>query len=176
MNGSRTHRGSHKRPTNGFEDRRAHRDSTIPTVKHKLNQPLTSSVYTLHLTICLHYSCLTTLQGTSRIARGAEVAQLVEQRPEKAWVPSSSLGLGTSKTYNLYCGRSSAVERLLAKEKVVGSNPIARSRKVLYRKVLLRRRGQVVRQGPAKPLFAGSNPAVASVTLQKLIHHAQYLY
>ena len=95
MNGSRTHRGSHKRPTNGFEDRRAHRDSTIPTVKHKLNQPLTSSVYLLHIAICLHYSCLTTFQGTSRIARGAEVAQLVEQRPEKAWVPSSSLGLGT---------------------------------------------------------------------------------
>ena len=129
MNGSRTHRGSHKRPTNGFEDRRAHRDSTIPTVKHKLNQPLTSSVYTLHLTICLHYSCLTTLQGTSRIARGAEVAQLVEQRPEKAWVPSSSLGLGTCFLVLAKLqlrGRSSAVERLLAKEKVVGSNPIAR--------------------------------------------------
>ncbi len=171
MNGSRTHRGSHKRPTNGFEDRRAHRDSTIPTVKHKLNLPITSSLYRLLRMLCLHYLCLTTFQHTSRIARGAEVAQLVEQRPEKAWVPSSSLGLGTSKFYNLYCGRSSAVERLLAKEKVVGSNPIARSTK-LNLADLLRRRGQVVRQGPAKPLFAGSNPAVASLSFSsaKLIY------
>ena len=77
---------------------------------------------------------LTTFQHTSRIARGAEVAQLVEQRPEKAWVPSSSLGLGTSTIYKHYCGRSSVVERLLAKEKVVGSNPIARSGKILLEK------------------------------------------
>ncbi len=37
------------------------------------------------------------------------------------------------------------VERFLAKEKIVGSSPIARS---FYRE---RRRGQVVRQGSAKP-------------------------
>ncbi len=30
MDGCRTHRGSLGRPTNGFEDRGAHRDSTIP--------------------------------------------------------------------------------------------------------------------------------------------------
>ena len=48
--------------------------------------------------------------------------------------PQFKSGLGTSKFYNLYCGRSSAVERLLAKEKVVGSNPIARSGKILLEK------------------------------------------
>ncbi len=49
-------------------------------------------------------------------------------------------------------GLSSAVECLLAKEKVKGSNPLARSR----------RRSQVVRQGSAKALFVGSIPTVAS--------------
>ena len=48
-------------------------------------------------------------------------------------------------------GLSSAVECLLAKEKVKGSNPLARSR----------RRSQVVRQGSAKALFVGSIPTVA---------------
>ena len=51
------------------------------------------------------------------------------------------------------------VERLLAKQKVVGSNPIARSQNL---KFIPWRRSQVVRQGSAKPLCAGSNPAVAS--------------
>ena len=48
------------------------------------------------------------------------------------------------------------VVRLLAKEKVVSSNLIARS------DFLKRRRGQVVRQGSAKPSFRGSNPLDAS--------------
>ena len=50
-------------------------------------------------------------------------------------------------------GLSSVVECLLAKEKVKGSNPLARSR----------RRSQVVRQGSAKALFVGSIPTVASL-------------
>ena len=54
----------------------------------------------------------------------AGIAQLVEHCTENAGVPSSSLGPGTG---NYLCGCSSVVERLLAKEKVVGSNPIARS-------------------------------------------------
>ena len=37
MDGSRTHHGSPRDPTTDFEDREAHRDLTIPTVKH--NQP-----------------------------------------------------------------------------------------------------------------------------------------
>ena len=41
-------------------------------------------------------NCLTTIRQASRITQRAEVAQLVEQRTENAWVPSSSLGLGTS--------------------------------------------------------------------------------
>jgi hypothetical protein len=47
------------------------------------------------------------------------------------------------------------VERLLAKEKVVGSNPIFRSIGI---------NGDVakwLRRGSAKPLFGGSNPPVA---------------
>ena len=34
MDGSRTHHGSQRDPTTDFEDREAHRDLTIPTVKH----------------------------------------------------------------------------------------------------------------------------------------------
>jgi hypothetical protein len=45
---------------------------------------------------------------------------LVEHATENRGVHSSILCLGTR-------GRGSVVERLLAKEKVVGSNPIARS-------------------------------------------------
>ena len=54
----------------------------------------------------------------------------------------------------LVCGLSSAVECLLAKEKVKGSNPLAR--------LFSWRRSQVVRQGSAKALFVGSIPTVAS--------------
>ena len=58
----------------------------------------------------------------------AEIAQLVEHTTENCGVPSSILGLGTlGQWVGPFCGRSSVVERLLAKEKVVGSNPIARS-------------------------------------------------
>ena len=34
MDGSRTHHGSQRDPTTDFEDREAHRDLTIPTVKY----------------------------------------------------------------------------------------------------------------------------------------------
>ncbi len=61
------------------------------------------------------------------------------------------------------------VVRLLAKEKVVGSNPIARS-------VLLWRRGQVVRQGSAKPLFRGSNPLDASNKTNLLTPRGVFFY
>ena len=66
----------------------------------------------------------------------AEIAQLVEHATENRGVHSSILCLGTR-------GRGSVVERLLAKEKVVGSNPIARSTRnrlvaIAYRWQLLR--------------------------------------
>ena len=81
---------------------------------------------------------------------------MVEHATENRGVHSSILCLGTLGQYERpRCGRSTVVVRLLAKEKVVGSNPIARS-------VVLWRRGQVVRQGSAKPLFRGSNPLDAS--------------
>ena len=51
----------------------------------------------------------------------AGIAQLVEHCTENAGVPSSSLGPGT-----VFCGRSSVVERLLAKEKATSSNLVAR--------------------------------------------------
>ena len=74
------------------------------------------------------------------------------------------------------------VQRLLAKEKFVGSNPIARSCFSQWR------RGQVVRQGSAKPLFRGSNPLDASNDLRfqivyfrlmdalRRLFYSQYLY
>lgn len=79
---------------------------------------------------------LTTVVPNARICFWAEVAQSVEQRTENAWVPSSSLGLGTcflGLAKPQLRGRSSAVERLLAKEKVVGSNPIARFVSITYK-------------------------------------------
>jgi hypothetical protein len=39
MDGSRTHHGSQRDPTTDFEDREAHRDLTIPTVKHNQQPP-----------------------------------------------------------------------------------------------------------------------------------------
>jgi hypothetical protein len=51
---------------------------------------------------------------------------LVEHATENRGVVSSILSLGTLGD-NRDCGRSTVVVRLLAKEKVVGSNPIARS-------------------------------------------------
>lgn len=39
MDGSRTHHGSQRDPTTDFEDREAHRDLTIPTVKHNQHPP-----------------------------------------------------------------------------------------------------------------------------------------
>ena len=59
----------------------------------------------------------------------AEIAQLVEHATENRGVPSSILGLGTSRPDGRAdnAGVVQLVERLLAKEKVVGSSPIARS-------------------------------------------------
>ncbi len=69
----------------------------------------------------------------------AEIAQLVEQCTENAWVLSSSLSLGTTSASQRVerAGVVQLVEHLLAKEKVVGSSPIARSGyrdEVAYRK------------------------------------------
>ena len=51
-----------------------------------------------------------------------------EHTTENRGVPSPILGLGTRPDRMVVvCGRSTVVVRLLAKEKVVGSNPIARS-------------------------------------------------
>ena len=60
----------------------------------------------------------------------AEIAQLVEHATENRGVASSILALGTSRPDDqaVYAGVVQLVERLLAKEKVVGSSPIARSR------------------------------------------------
>ncbi len=49
---------------------------------------------------------------------------MVEQRTENPRVPSSILGLGTTTRAG---GSSSAVERLLAKEKIASSNLVFRS-------------------------------------------------
>ena len=57
----------------------------------------------------------------------AEIAQLVEHATENCGVASPILALGTRPESQATCGRSTVVVRLLAKEKVVGSNPIARS-------------------------------------------------
>ena len=57
----------------------------------------------------------------------AEIAQLVEHATENCGVASPILALGTRPENQATCGRSTVVVRLLAKEKVVGSNPIARS-------------------------------------------------
>jgi hypothetical protein len=62
---------------------------------------------------------------------------------------------GGLTTRSKQCGCSSVVERLLAKEKVVGSNPIARSENSggeRLRRCCPGRRRQGVRQGSAKPL------------------------
>src|SRR4030065_2384163 len=59
--------------------------------------------------------------------KSAEIAQLVEHATENRGVPSSILGLGTPADRSVACGGGSAVERLLAKEKIGGSDPLARS-------------------------------------------------
>ena len=55
-----------------------------------------------------------------------------------------------------FAGLAQLVARHLAKVEVAGSNPVARSRyskwPVVQSAILIRRRGQVVRQRPAKPL------------------------
>ena len=53
---------------------------------------------------------------------------MVEHATENCGVAGSIPALGTSAGRTAMCGRGSVVERLLAKEKVVGSNPIARSK------------------------------------------------
>ncbi len=79
--------------------------------------------------------CLTSvlLLGKIRALLGqgqikAEIAQLVEHAAENRGVASSILALGTPSQIPIgYAGVVQLVERLLAKEKVVGSSPIARS-------------------------------------------------
>jgi hypothetical protein len=58
----------------------------------------------------------------------AEIAQLVEHATENCGVASSILALGTiGQALGRYAGVVQLVEHLLAKEKVVGPSPIARS-------------------------------------------------
>ena len=62
----------------------------------------------------------------------AEVAKMVTALVWKTWDVSSSLTFGTLesslKFYRIkYAGIAQLVERLLAKEKVAGSNPVSRS-------------------------------------------------
>ena len=86
---------------------------------------------------------------------------MVEHATENRGVPSPILGLGTPvRMFDRIRGRSTVVVRLLAKEKVVGSNPIARSniegcgleevQSATLAVYCIWRRGQVVRQGSAK--------------------------
>ena len=99
---------------------------------------------------------------------------MVEHTTENRGVPSPILGLGTlDRTIRKVeiCGRSTVVVRLLAKEKVVGSNPIARSNiegcgwNMFSRNPhCIWRRGQVVRQGSAK---SSSGVQIPSTPLQK---------
>lgn len=116
------------------------------------------------------------------------VAQLVEQRSPKPQVegsspsaPAISRGGGTgrhailrgwwAKAYRSSSlllgtirGSSSVVERLLAKEKVVGSSPIFRSKKIFspVRRGYCGDVAKRLRRGSAKPLFGSSNLPVAS--------------
>ena len=105
----------------------------------------------------------------------AEIAQLVEHATENCGVASPILALGTRPEKQATCGRSTVVVRLLAKEKVVGPNPIARSRKYSKR---LARNGSAqamtasqsfMATSPSgkarvcKTLIMGSNPIDASV-------------
>ena len=78
--------------------------------------------------------CLTIFLSTCKISPAhleerfqAEIAQLVEHTTENCGVAGSIPALGTLGLNGRPCGRSTVVVRLLAKEKVVGSNPIARS-------------------------------------------------
>jgi hypothetical protein len=58
----------------------------------------------------------------------AEIAQLVEHATENCGVASSILALGTlGQQQGLDAGVVQLVECLLAKEKVTGSSPVARS-------------------------------------------------
>ena len=62
--------------------------------------------------------------------RRAEVAQLVEHRPEEAGVVSSILTLGTNHAVSSGDKRAEVaqlVEHHLAKVRVAGSNPVVRS-------------------------------------------------
>ena len=80
--------------------------------------------------------CLTIQQQASKIDAPyqvddfrAEIAQLVEHATENCGVVSSILTLGTPDFMLVRpAGVVQLVERLLAKEKVMGSNPTARSR------------------------------------------------
>jgi hypothetical protein len=58
----------------------------------------------------------------------AEIAQLVEHATENRGVASPILALGTQgQIIGLHAGIVQLVEHLLAKEKVTGSSPVARS-------------------------------------------------
>jgi hypothetical protein len=104
----------------------------------------------------------------------AEVAQLVEHATENRGVASSILALGTVAdclSYNLKtAGVAQLVEHLLAKEKVTGSSPVARSEKkraerlsfARYNFPLLMETWPSGKARVCKTLTTGSNPVVAS--------------
>jgi hypothetical protein len=92
----------------------------------------------------------------------AEIAQLVEHATENRGVVSSILTLGTLGSFSKACGRGSVVERLLAKEKVVGSNPIARS-------IGCTASWPSGKARVCKTLITGSNPVDASGRISRLI-------
>ena len=105
----------------------------------------------------------------------AEIAQLVEHATENRSVVSSILSLGTLiLVWGKIRGCSSVVERLLAKEKVEGSNPFARSSiedcrlMPAYRQSTILNLIIVLASWPSgkawvcKTLITGSNPVDAS--------------
>jgi hypothetical protein len=116
---------------------------------------------------------------------------LVEHATENRGVVSSILSLGTNRLKIAEkCGRSTAVVRLLAKEKVVGSNPIARSnflecgwhdgspsepfnasQNVIYLATSPSGKARV-----CKTLIMGSNPIVASQKKDRLMSLSFFIF
>ena len=92
---------------------------------------------------------------------------MVEHFTENEGVPSSSLGpgIGSESNSQRTCGRGSVVERLLAKEKATGSNPVARSENTAGRMAcrIVMATWPSGKAEVCKTSITGSNPVVALV-------------
>jgi hypothetical protein len=111
--------------------------------------------YTLHVALLLllpkHFSC--TSEREIALLRSGTRAK---KSPPSGGIKPENTGKMTSSGH-LKCGRGSVVERLLAKEKVVGSNPIARSQYPILLASWPSGKARV-----CKTLITGSNPVDAS--------------